>query len=399
MKIFFMSTHSSQGTGYGRMACKMTNFFADQPGVEVVFYGFQNYPGQQIKDRFIDPRIKFYDAVQIDPDAMKGFGDAGIIPALEAEKPDVLFIYNDLPVTNAILSKIPQELMPPKVYVYLDIVYPWQNIDMYDTLKTFKIDKIFTFAHCWAKHLIDDLGFPKEQVVGVPHGLYVEEFSHVDTKEAKKALGFNEDDYLVVNMNRNTYRKMIPKTIEAFIEFLKMNNMDEKIKLFLGCSKNSDTGCDVFLTCRKVCLQKKVDPVAVLDKHIFITNNPTTMPNEVVNLIYNAGDIGITTTCGEGFGLTNLEHLYLNKPQIVPKIPIYKETMGGYAVMVKPSVYMTMFPTEAHLGDLSICTSKDFAIALDECYKDKLQQPLGEEYVIKNFNLDIMCDKLKQYVL
>lgn len=97
MKIFFMSTHSSQGTGYARMACKMTNFFADQPGVEVVFYGFQNYPGQQIKDRFIDPRIKFYDAVQIDPDAMKGFGDAGILPALEAEKPDVLFIYNDLP--------------------------------------------------------------------------------------------------------------------------------------------------------------------------------------------------------------------------------------------------------------------------------------------------------------
>jgi hypothetical protein len=123
------------------------------------------------------------------------------------------------------------------------------------------------------------------------------------------------------------------------------------------------------------------------------------MPNEIVNLIYNAGDIGITTTCGEGFGLTNLEHLYLNKPQIVPKIPIYKETMGGYAVMVKPSVYMTMFPTEAHLGDLTICASRDFALALDECYKDKLQQPLGEEYVVKNFNLDIMCDKLKQYVL
>ena len=241
MKIFFMSTHSSQGTGYARMACKMTNFFADQPGVEVVFYGFQNYPGQQIKDRFIDPRIKFYDAVQIDPDAMKGFGDNGILPALEEEKPDVLFIYNDLPVTNAILSKIPQEIMPSKVYVYLDIVYPWQNIDMYDTLKTFKIDKIFTFAHCWAKHLIDDLEFPKEQVVGVPHGLYVEEFIHIDTKEAKKALGFNEDDYLVVNMNRNTYRKMIPKTIEAFVEFLKMNDMNEKIKLYLGCSQNSDT--------------------------------------------------------------------------------------------------------------------------------------------------------------
>ena len=52
-------------------------------------------------------------------------------------------------------------------------------------------------------------------------------------KEAKKALGFNEDDYLVVNMNRNTYRKMIPKTIEAFVEFLKMNDMNEKNKELL----------------------------------------------------------------------------------------------------------------------------------------------------------------------
>ena len=77
MKVFFMSTHANQGTGYGRVANKMTNYMANMSNVEVVFYGFQNYPGQAVSDRFIDPRIKFYDAIELDPEAPKGFGDDG----------------------------------------------------------------------------------------------------------------------------------------------------------------------------------------------------------------------------------------------------------------------------------------------------------------------------------
>ena len=98
-----MTTHCNQGTGYARVANKITNYLVSIPGVEVVFYAFQNYPGQDIKDRFIDPRIKFYDALVEDPDAPKGFGDAGIVPAIIKEKPDVLFLYNDMMVTSSLM--------------------------------------------------------------------------------------------------------------------------------------------------------------------------------------------------------------------------------------------------------------------------------------------------------
>ena len=142
MKVFFMCTHCIQGTGYARVSNKITNYLAKIPGIEVVFYAFQNYKGQEITDRFIDPRIRFYDAIEIDPDSPKGFGDKGIVPTLRKEKPDILFIYNDLMVTNSIMGLIPEDAMPSKKYVYLDLVYPWEPLCQFSKLKTYNFDHI-----------------------------------------------------------------------------------------------------------------------------------------------------------------------------------------------------------------------------------------------------------------
>jgi len=159
----------------------MTNYMASISNVEVVFYGFQNYPGQAVSDRFIDPRIKFYDAIELDPEAPKGFGDDGIIPSIEKEKPDILFIYSDLPVVTAIIDRIPLELRPPKIYVYLDVVYPWQSLQMYARLRAQNVDKIFVFLHCWKRHLVDDLKFEEEKVIYLPHGVDTEHFNIIDS--------------------------------------------------------------------------------------------------------------------------------------------------------------------------------------------------------------------------
>jgi len=58
-----MATHPCLGTGYARVANKLTNHLATLPGVEVVYFAFGNYKGGEINDRFVDPRIRFLDAV------------------------------------------------------------------------------------------------------------------------------------------------------------------------------------------------------------------------------------------------------------------------------------------------------------------------------------------------
>jgi len=397
MKIFFMTTHCSQGTGYGRVANKITNYLASLPGVEVVFYAFQNYPGQQISDRFIDPKIKFYDAIKIDPDSPKGFGDKGIVPAIEAEKPDVLFLYNDLPVSSAILGLIPDELMPPKKYIYLDIVYPWEDLEMFQILRDKKIDKIFVFLECWKKHMIEDLKFPEEQIEVMYHGVDTKQFKIKDSAECKKEMGFEEDDFVVVNMNRNSYRKMWSVCLEAFIDFLIMNDMNEKIKLYAGCVMSADDSFDIPKLISKFCLEKGLDPEKVLNGHIFKTSTPTMMSENVINTIYNMGDVGMNTCCGEGFGLTTLEHLFFNKPQIVSNVPALKETLGENALYVEPKTKTYMFNFEKHGGDIMLCDPKDFTKLLDKVYKERTVVENGNSYVKETFTWKRMNDVLKKH--
>ena len=397
MKIFFMCTHSNQGTGYARVANKITNYLADLPGVEVVYYAFQNYKGQEIQDRFIDPRIKFYDAMDLDPVSPRGFGDKGIVPALMEEKPDVLFLYNDMMVTKSLMDLIPPECMPPKKYVYLDIVYPWQDVNIYDSLKRHNFDQIFVFLECWRKHLVDDIGFGKYVVSVMKHGIDFERFVDVPQEEAKKRLGFKPDDYLVVNMNRNSYRKCWGVTISTFLEFLKRQNMNPSIKLFCGCLPKTDDGVDIRKVIQIECAKRKMDTDKVLTQHVFLNPKPLHLTDAEVNTVYNAGDVGLNTGHGEGFGLTTTEHIYFGRPQIVTGVPALKEILGENAHIVEPKLWIQVTEQEKHGGDLAFVDAGDFANYLEHCYNNRDERPDVRDKLKKEYNWENVYKVLDRF--
>jgi len=397
MKVFFMCTHPNQGTGYARVANKITNYLADIPGVEVVYYAFQNYLGQDIKDRFIDPRIKFYDALELDSESPKGFGDNGIVPTIIEEKPDVLFLYNDLSVTSLILEKIPPEHMPPKKYVYLDIVYPWENLTYYEKLREHKPDKIWVFLNCWKTHLIEELGFSSDNVEVLPHGVDFERFVDLPQNETKLKFGFEEDDYVVVNMNRNSYRKQWCTTIKAFLDFLKERDMNPKIKMYCGCMIETDDGYVLPLLIATECIRRGMNPDTVLNNHIFINPKPLHLPDEEVNAIYNMGDVGINTCCGEGFGLTTMEHAYFNRPQIVSGVPALKETLGEVAYVVEPKLWTTVSSFESHSGDIAHFDSNDFTKCLHECFEKRGESLDTRSHVKNNYTWEKVYKVLDTY--
>lgn len=396
MKIFFMCTHCNQGTGYSRVANKLVNHLASLPGVEVVYYAFQNYKGQEIKDRFIDPRIRFYDAMELDPSAEGGFGDAGILPSIIKEKPDVLFHYNDMNVVRDIMRLIPPEHMPPKKYLYLDIVYPWQNIDTFEILKEYKFDHIWTFLDCWTNHMIDDLKFDPSKVSTMVHGIDFDRFVDIPKEEAKVSRGFKPDDFLVVNMNRNSGRKMWETTIKAFLELLERENMNPRIKLFCGGLPFHKDGVDIGMTARSECLRRGMDVDKVCFHHVFINPKPLHLTDAEVNEIYNAGDVGISTTRGEGFGLTPVEHMYLNRPQVVTGIPALKETMGPYAHFVEPKLWVRIGQAEPHDGEVAYCDYKDFADHLQHCFKNPDAFPNAREYLREKYSWEHMFKVLDE---
>jgi glycosyltransferase involved in cell wall biosynthesis len=396
MKIFFMSTHPRQGNGYARVANKLTNHLASLPGIEVVYFAFGNHKDCQINDRFIDPRIRFLDAMELDPNAGAGCGDNAILPSIINEKPDVLFIYHDMNVVKDVLDKIPTEHMPLKKYIYLDIVYPWQNGDIFETLKKHNFDHIWTFLDTWTRHMVDDLNFDPMGVSTMVHGIDFERFVEISHREAKVEIGFKPDDYLVVNMNRNSARKMWDTTIKAFLEFLKREQMNPRIKLFCGCLLYFHRGTDIMMTLKSECMRQGMDFDRVSKQHVFYNANPLKLPDAIVNTIYNAGDVGLSTTRGEGFGLTPVEHMYLNRPQIVTGIPPLKETMGPYAHFVEPKVWVRIGEMEPHDGEIALCDYRDFADHLQYCFKNPDELPNAQDYLKEKYSWDHMYKALDE---
>ena len=396
MKIFFMSTHPGQGDGYARVANKLTNHLASLPAVEAVYFAFGNHKHYQINDRFIDPRIRFLDAMELDPNAGAGCGDNAILPSIINEKPDVLFIYHDMNVVKDVLDKIPTEHMPLKKYIYLDIVYPWQNGDIFETLKKHNFDHIWTFLDTWTRHMVDDLNFDPMGVSTMVHGIDFERFVEISHREAKVEIGFKPDDYLVVNMNRNSARKMWDTTIKAFLEFLKREQMNPRIKLFCGCLPYFNRGTDIRMTLKSECMRQGMDFDHVSKQHVFYSAKPLHLTDAEVNNIYNAGDVGLTTTRGEGFGLTPVEHMYLNRPQIVTGIPPLKETMGPYAHFVEPKVWVRIGEMEPHDGEIALCDYRDFADHLQYCFKNPDELPNARDYLKEKYSWEHMYKALDE---
>lgn len=392
-----MCTHPNQGTGYARVANKITNYLADLPGVEVVYYAFQNYKGQEIVDRFIDPRIKIYDAIELNPESPKGFGDRGIIPSIIEENPDVLFIYNDIMVAQSLMKLIPPEHMPPQKVLYVDIVYPYQNIEIYNDLKKYNFDQIWTFLDFWKDHLINDIGFDSSIVETLPHGVDFDRFVHLPQEEAKKRAGFEPDDFVVLNMNRNSMRKEWSFTITAFLHLLKRQNMNPKIKLYCGCLPVCKDGIDIRKVAANECQRLGLDPNKVLNEHIFLNPKPLHLSDSDVNNIYNAADVGLNTGRGEGFGLTTMEHLYFNRPQIVSGVPALKETIGKHARVIEPKITKYVGEEENHGGIIYLCDPIDFADALEYYFKNQDDKPDAHEDIKKRYHWENTYKVLDSY--
>ncbi len=147
----------------------------------------------------------------------------------------------------------------------------------------------------------------------IPHGVNPKVFFPV-TKEQIQAFrsqyfGPLADKFIITNVNRNQQRKDIPSTIKAFVEFRKERpdsilylhmsaqdqgwNLPEVIKSF---------GLDIS---RDVILPQKFTP-------------STGFPLEVLNLLYNSSDCLVSTTVGEGWGLSWTEAMSCKVPVVYP---------------------------------------------------------------------------------
>ncbi len=129
-----------------------------------------------------------------------------------------------------------------------------------------------------------------------------------------------EDAFIVLNANRNQPHKRIDISRKGFALFAK--GKPDTVKLYLHMEGGpSDSGGP--------CIDDRILPTRKGPEH-------PSVPCERLNLIYNACDVGINTSEGEGWGLVSFEHAATGAPQIVPRHSACEELWRDAACLIEP---------------------------------------------------------------
>ena len=202
--------------------------------------------------------------------------------------------------------------------------------------------------------------------------------------------GFGPDDFIVLNSNRNSYRKSIDITIESFLIFLKKNELNTKLKLFLNLNLNTSE-YNIIELIKVIALKLNIDYIQILNNHIFIRNKTTYLSDAELNILYNSCDVGINTCIGEGFGMCNLEHGVIGKPQIVSNVGGLGDIFtNDYATLINPvAEFYISDSIDYHGGYAKVSTPTDFANALDKYYHNselcKNHGKRGRDHILENY--------------
>ena len=377
-KILFLATHPNQTNGYAKVANKITNYLSEF--YKIYYFGFSNYNDAYVP-RVINSNIEIIDVVS--EEKIRGFQDSFGVDIIEEYvkeiDPDIIILYNDIIVTCRhlnVLNKLRENrfidgvLIPKlnfKFVSYLDLVYDYERPYYIDYVSK-SSDMIMVFSEYWKKNLIK-MGVGESKLKVIPHGFNEDKFFKLDKNDAKIHFNLNKDDFIILNANRNSYRKANDITINSFIKFLKMNDMNPKLKLMLHCDLDVGSGYNLFEVIRIECWKENADFEKVANHHIIQVANKR-ISDEEINILYNACDMGINTCIGEGFGLCSFEHVVLGKPQAVSRVGAHNDIFNGYdEFLVTPSVELNISAhTDAHCGTVYVCKSKDFAEKINSIY-------------------------------
>jgi len=376
-KVLFYCSYPFQTNGYARIGNNITNYLASHDDVEIYYFGITSSPLTSVH-RFVHPRIKLIDVTNESP-SNNPFGDDLIVKKIQDIQPDIVFLYNDILVISRIINQINTiSSRHFKIYTYIDLVYAFENSDVISFINQ-STDKFFVFSETWENNL-KEIGIDSSKIFVLKHGIENSKIFKVETDIARKYLGLNQDDFIILNLNRNTHRKGIDLTIRAFFIFLKKHDANPKIKLFLnGIFEQSSY--PIFEIIKIECFKHKLNVKEVLSNNFLF--NQKMLTDVEVNYLYNSSDVGINTCFGEGFGLCNLEHASVGKPQVCTKTGGLKDIFNEGHVQLLEPVTKIYNPSslEQTGGYMEIGNELDFANALDYYYSNKnLRNEDGKYY-------------------
>lgn len=252
---------------------------------------------------------------------------------VEAFKPDIVFLFNDLWVINEYAAKSLTGYKGKRA-CYFPIDATGYKKTWLDSISNFDMVSVYTE---FASKVMRDSGYNGKLSI-IPHGVDRNVYYPIPTELARTQLnGLNPNDFIVFNGNRNQPRKRIDITIKGFAKFAAQHE-DARLYLHMGVL---DSGWDIIALCEREFSKYGLD----IGSRLILTNPNLSPANAVseqqLNLIYNSCNVGVNTSLGEGWGLINVEHASCMVPQIVPDYAASKELFQDRGLLLPIRQYIS----------------------------------------------------------
>jgi glycosyltransferase involved in cell wall biosynthesis len=333
MRFVLVSTHVDQTTGYSKVSYNLLKQISTlSPKVKTFHFGFQRHPGRTSL-RKVPEGVVPYDAAANEDPKEEGFGFNKINEYMDMVNPDVVMIYNDPLIVMRFIESMKHERGKStyKLWIYLDQVYEGIAQPLIDSMRD-HADRIYCFSDLWKKKCLEYAPFPDVRVL--EHAVDPTVFSCMPAASVatiRTNLSVPSDGILFLNANRNSQRKRLDLTIGGFARLIARNPTKPYYLLVLtNASPQSGAFYDVQRVFMEELKLQKLDFQSHARKLLLIDSSPPNlMSDEAINQIYNASDIGINTSDGEGFGLCQLEHMYTGAPQVVTDVGTYSTFLNS----------------------------------------------------------------------
>ncbi len=167
----------------------------------------------------------------------------------------------------------------------------------------------------WTKFGLDQarLGGYEGNAAVIPLGVDLEMYQPMDRQQARERLGIPREmqsAFIVGNVNRNQPRKRLDLTLDYFFEWRRRSGRDNAM-LFLHVAPTGEASYDLEQL-KRYC-EPRPGGLIIVTPEI-----GQGAPEKLMPLVYNSFDLQMTTTQGEGWGLTTMEGMACGVPQLVP---------------------------------------------------------------------------------
>ena len=290
------------------------------------------YPAQTIANMFLQ-----------DP-----YGRQKVLEMLASGKYEILFILQDTFIVQTFIKQVLEVRETLKKKFKIIFYFPLDAIPKKDWITdcVSLVDYPVTYTKYAAKLIVGIDPYLGGKLKIIYHGTNFKDFNYIEDRkkvaEFRKQYFSGKADgrFLLTNVNRNQIRK---DPIRNFMLLDELKRRGKRPILYLHMS-HEDVGGNLLVMADNFGLKLQEDYILPSPRFFSVNQG---IPVEALNLIYNASDALISTTLGEGWGLSITEAMAAKTPIIAPdNTSLHEMLADNRGKLVKsgsnPSLWITL---------------------------------------------------------